>query len=450
MDYTTSNAFVTDVATGNRLHQQSAAVTTAVEQADLNGLTWEAMAIIKAAGLTPAAFDKATVASYTQLLQALSRAGVFATPAAADNSTRAATTAFVKAQGWRSLNGIGYSTSTVLTVGELGRGSWYSSGNPGVLTLPLGAAPGDVISIYCLNIGSCTVEVPAGGGIFARGILGAGNVVLQQGDSVTLTSSGVNWVQISTTTLTQPAVEGQFRNLKASASGASAAVVATADQLVVQSSSGGSILLSNVNVTASVAAAAGLGGVDTGATAANTWYAMWVVSNGTTTGMVLSLSATAPTMPATMTHKARVGWIRTDGSGSKFPLGFIQFGRKVRYKPAAASNLTVLPAMASGVFASMSPVAWANFAPSTTASLGFAAFFAQNATGGVAANSAIAYAQNAVSLPYYANGAGNSSAAYSQVTGDVLVESPNIFWQASGSIAGGTSVLACIGWEDTF
>lgn len=74
MDYTLSNAFATDVSTGNRMHQQSAAVPTAVTDQDMNGVMWELMSVIKAAGITPVPFDRATPASYTQLLAAIAAA----------------------------------------------------------------------------------------------------------------------------------------------------------------------------------------------------------------------------------------------------------------------------------------------------------------------------------------------------------------------------------------
>ena len=97
MDYTLSNAYTTDAATGLRMHLQTQAVTTAVSDADMNMLIWEAMEIVKAGGGVGAPFDKAQPASYQKLLTALRAAGVFQTQATTDNSTRAATTAYVKA-----------------------------------------------------------------------------------------------------------------------------------------------------------------------------------------------------------------------------------------------------------------------------------------------------------------------------------------------------------------
>jgi hypothetical protein len=71
MDYTTSDAYATDAGTGNRMHQDTAAVTTAVTAQDANGLIWEMLSVIKGAGLTPVAFDKTVPGSYTQVYQAI-------------------------------------------------------------------------------------------------------------------------------------------------------------------------------------------------------------------------------------------------------------------------------------------------------------------------------------------------------------------------------------------
>lgn len=73
MDYTSSNSFATDAGTAQRMHLQGQAVPTAVSDNDLNGLTWEALSVIKAAGLAPAEFNKAVPGTYTQLRQAVKR-----------------------------------------------------------------------------------------------------------------------------------------------------------------------------------------------------------------------------------------------------------------------------------------------------------------------------------------------------------------------------------------
>lgn len=68
------------------------------------------------------------------------------------------------------------------------------------------------------------------------------------------------------------------------------------------------------------------GGLDTGVKAINTWYHCFVIckADGTGGDYLFSLSATAPTLPATYTVFRRIGSIRTNGSGNI--LGFIQYG----------------------------------------------------------------------------------------------------------------------------
>lgn len=73
MDYTNSDGFETHVATGNRMHQDTAAVPTVLSAKDINALTWSLMEIVKAAGLTPQQFDPANVNTYRVLLAALKK-----------------------------------------------------------------------------------------------------------------------------------------------------------------------------------------------------------------------------------------------------------------------------------------------------------------------------------------------------------------------------------------
>lgn len=71
MDYTQSDANVTDGGTGHRMHQSTAPITTEVSSDDVNGLTWEALELIKAADLVPAPFDKTVPATYSQVRDAI-------------------------------------------------------------------------------------------------------------------------------------------------------------------------------------------------------------------------------------------------------------------------------------------------------------------------------------------------------------------------------------------
>ena len=97
----------------------------------------------------------------------------------------------------------------------------------------------------------------------------------------------------------------------------------------------------------------GAGGLDTGSEAASTWYAVHVIADSSKVNPVdalLSLSATAPTLPAGYDAFRRLGWARNDGS-SNF-IDFIQFGenqhRLIKYVDAV-SNRQVLAAGAATV-----------------------------------------------------------------------------------------------------
>lgn len=86
-----------------------------------------------------------------------------------------------------------------------------------------------------------------------------------------------------------------------------------------------------INLVADITVS-GLNGLDTGARAANQWYYVWAISNGLTTGSLLSLSSTAPTMPSGYTFKKLVGAVRTDGSSNL--LNFMQSGTDAFYMAA--------------------------------------------------------------------------------------------------------------------
>lgn len=75
----------------------------------------------------------------------------------------------------------------------------------------------------------------------------------------------------------------------------------------------------------------GNGALDTGAVANNTWYHVYLIrrdSDGLI-DVLLSLSATAPTMPSGWTNRRRIGSIRTDGSAQIVP--FVQSGNEFRW-----------------------------------------------------------------------------------------------------------------------
>ncbi|WP_321354512.1 hypothetical protein [Pseudomonas extremaustralis] len=249
------------------------------------------------------------------------------------------------------------------------------------------------------------------------------------------------------------AIQGTFKNLTGSATGLSAVVTFAADELMVENSSNQYQVLRSVNLSSLSFANAGANGLDTGAggsQTASTWYSVWAIWNGATTAGLLSISSTAPTMPSGYTHKARLGWVRTDGTANKYPLRFFQAGRVVQYSIAAASNSLSLPLMASGTSGntatpSYSVMSTSNFVPPTAASI--IGSLAPGSTVGptsaiVAPNNAYGgYTSNTVSPPVVM--ASGTGATPSSVSFKFNLESSNIYWASSV-----VSYVYCLGWED--
>lgn len=84
----------------------------------------------------------------------------------------------------------------------------------------------------------------------------------------------------------------------------------------------------------------GANGLDTGSLSADTNYYIFVIYNTSSgvSGVLASLSATAPTMPSGYTYKRFVGMFRTDGS-SNIATGYSQVGSIVRFGTGASISI---------------------------------------------------------------------------------------------------------------
>lgn len=241
---------------------------------------------------------------------------------------------------------------------------------------------------------------------------------------------------------------GSASALKASASGTSATVSVSADAICVKDSAGRQKVIGPLALAIN-SAAVGVNGLDTGALTASTWYSVWVIWNGATAAGLLSLSETAPTLPAGYTHKARVGWIRTDGTANKFPLSFTQAGRKVFYKVSAGSNLTRYPAIAAGVQGNVATPTWVSVSltsaiPPTASIVHYNAFFeGLGASMIFAPNNSFGSVDSITNVPplifrtYTANNSFSSCFSLPR-------ESDNAFYASVGTESG----VNVIGWED--
>jgi hypothetical protein len=237
-------------------------------------------------------------------------------------------------------------------------------------------------------------------------------------------------------------VGASFRGLAASATGSSSTVSVSADEVVVRGASGDPVLLSGLSLSIN-SSTTGADGLDTGTLAANTWYAIWVIWNGTTSAGLLSLSSTSPTLPSGYTHKARVGWTRI---GASNPLAFKQFGRLVRWGNTGAG----LPSMAGGgPVGNVNTPTWvsvstAAFAPTTAASIAIVL----SSTGGASGQSMVAPSSNYGAFSSTSNPppmvyTTSVSAQNLVFLGELLLESANVYWAHSGNF-----YLAAYGWED--
>lgn len=326
--------------------------------------------------------------------------------------------------------------------------SWVP-GFPGSLIVVVGGVP-QPVGAYTVNGTQLILsEAPKSGSrvlVFGRGQI----ATLQQPAAGSVSSSSFNTagVALPLGSTNLPAVTGGFKNLKLSATGTNSLVTVSADELVL--SSGSSYYVTRtVNLVSLNLAASGANGLDTGTSSTATWYSVWVIYNPSSDMVagILSASETAPTLPSGFTYKARVGWVRSDSTANKFPLGFIQYGRKVQYTPAVGSNLTAVPIMASGLAGDVNNT-WAAvpvsaFVPPTGKLIELmlrvgnsgAALCAPNTSYGGVNDTA---KPSPMSLTVAANTYGGVQ------RGSMLLESSAVYWASSVT----TNLLACVGWED--
>ena len=101
---------------------------------------------------------------------------------------------------------------------------------------------------------------------------------------------------------------GQYRNLVVTVSGVEYKGTITADRLVVEGADYSTKILRNVNLSFD-GANSGVNGLDTGTAAAGNWYYIFAIYNPTTntSASLISLSMTAPTLPAGYTMAAILG-----------------------------------------------------------------------------------------------------------------------------------------------
>lgn len=358
--------------------------------------------------------------------------GTYTVSAAMSTASGVAVTGGSNFTGTGSISGttltITVASAGILSVGNIVTGTGVSQGTR---ITALGTGTGGV-GTYTVNqsqtVGSTTISGTVGWKILPPGTIGT-QLVAQGSGANPIWSSALNDTVVGNT----------FSNLKVDVT-SDTAISVTADSIALATASlyyvAKSISLT-VNTTTS-----GANGLDTGSIANNTWYAVWVIYNGTTVSGLLSLSGTSPTLPAGYTYKARAGWVRykTAALARTFQRNYT-----AQYKIVAGSQTPNYPIMASGAVGNVSTPTWVAvdvtpYVPTSTASALRIGVFSSYIVIVNPNNQAGAY--NNSSNPPFIHANGSSVSAV--VSAEMLLESTNIYW--ASSVYGGA--LLAQGWID--
>jgi hypothetical protein len=250
-------------------------------------------------------------------------------------------------------------------------------------------------------------------------------------------------------------LQGAFKNLKIANAGSTTQVTVTADQVVVQNSGGGTTLLTTYAPPVIQTVVNGANGLDAGAVASASWYAVHAIynSNTQTAAGLLSLSATNPTLPSGYTYSARLGWVRTQTGGTSL-LNILQYGRQAQYVIDAGVT-TVTRDISNGVqgtYSATSPtlaaVSVANFVPTTASAIRVGG--TGNWKNGAGANIAVAPSTSWGGTNNGPEGSNGNTWFLTRLTAETsigvefILEATTIAWCSNA--AGGE--ICCYGWTD--
>lgn len=320
------------------------------------------------------------------------------------------------------LTWVEYDGTTFQLINNIVYGGSITNGTINSLTTPLTVAYGGTgVATLAAN------SVVLGNGVAAVQTVAPGTA----GNH--LVSDGTTWTSVATGS----PIIGNFSSLKVQATSNTAVTVTAA--FVTLGATAGSYTANTVSLSLATSTS-GANGLDTGSIATSTWYSVWVIYNGTTVAGLLSTSASAPTLPSGYTYKARVGWVRTDGSSNLWRT--IQYGNRAQWITPSGGFQSMASGSSSGAWLA---VATGNYVPTSASAITVGMY--KGNVNGIAA----VHPNNAISLPttnastsviWTGNNANTGIPATSQAT--MMLESTNIYWFSDNA----TTNLYAQGWID--
>lgn len=175
---------------------------------------------------------------------------------------------------------------------------------------------------------------------------GAATLTLRPGQRARIVSDGTNYTTASYSNpsslpvVLRSYIAGLTLSTAGSSTTFSVAVGVAADSTNVDLMT----LASSISKTTSAwAVGSGNGGLDTGSIAANTWYHAWLIKRPDTrvVDVLVSLSASSPTLPTNYTIGRRIGAMRTNGSSQW--TAFQQLGDKFEWLTGVVDVNAVTP-----------------------------------------------------------------------------------------------------------
>lgn len=294
------------------------------------------------------------------------------------------------------------------------------------------------------NTGSLTLNCD---GLGARSVLRPGGAALLAGDWVAgqthlLYDDGTQFILLAKDR--DVAVIGTGRNVVVmnNTGTPNSQIDIDAEELVLKTTDGSPYLATSVNLTADIGLGVAVNGLDAGVEAADTWYYLWVIYNGTTVSALISTSATAPTLPTGYTHRALVGQVY-NSSGSNFVVTRIVDRRAFIVTQDIAATITGVTSYT--VLSGTPATDFAKAVPpnAKTARVTIGRVSNNNLTAGLSPDSAGTGEFIAACAPA---GALQINGMNACATGDVMLTTPQIFYWKVGTTTATDYKLACGGY----